>query len=144
MAHFSQKPGHKVAEDDSFVGFVVIWRRGNAGRGPEVSLPFVKLVVASASVEEKHSGGAIDKPSSVECLDAPLVHRFDGGHHSLVFGLELFNLNSRLNARQSSVPYLYKQRMALMLTELRLRGPSRVYAEPYSAVVTCALDLRTE
>ncbi len=28
--------------------------------------------------------------------------------------------------------------------DARLRGPSRVYLLPYSAVVTCAFDLRTE
>lgn len=90
-AHLAQEPCNQIAEDDSFVSFMVIRRAGNASSGPQVTLPLIELVVAGAGVEQQHARRAVDQPAAVECLDASVVHRLDGSHHSLVLGYDLFN-----------------------------------------------------
>lgn len=42
---FAEEPCDEVAEDDSLVGFVVVWWGRDAGEIPEIALPFVEPVV---------------------------------------------------------------------------------------------------
>lgn len=93
-SHLAQEPCDQVTEDDSFVGLVIIRRAGNAGSRPKVALPLVKLVVASAGVEQQHARCAVNQPSSVESLDATVVHRLDGSYHCRVFGHDFLDFDS--------------------------------------------------
>ena len=91
--HLAQEPRDQVTEDDSFVSLVVIWRTGDASSRPKVALPLVELVVAGASVEQQHARCAVNQPSSVEGLDATVVHGLDCSNHGRVLGHDLFDFD---------------------------------------------------
>ena len=91
--HLAQEPRDQVTEDDSFVGLVIVGRTGNASSRPEVALPLVELVVAGAGVEQQHTRCAVNQPSSVEGLDATVVHGLDCSYHGRVFGHDLFDFD---------------------------------------------------
>jgi len=93
-AHLAQEPRDQVTEDDSFVSLVVIGRTGNASSRPKVALPLVKLVVASAGIEQQHARCAVNQPSSVESLDATVIHGLDCSYNGRVFGHDLFDFDS--------------------------------------------------
>lgn len=44
VAYLAQEPGDHVAKDDSFVRLVIIRRRRDTGKVPEVTLPFVQTI----------------------------------------------------------------------------------------------------
>jgi len=72
---------------------VVVGRAGNASSRPKVTLPLVELVVASASVEQQHTRCAVNEPSSIQRLDATIVHGLDRSYHGRVFGHDFFDFD---------------------------------------------------
>jgi hypothetical protein len=94
--YLSQEPCDQVAKDDGFVGLRVAGRRGDTGNRPQIALPLVEVSVGSAGVEQEHAGSAINQPSAVQGLDAPVGHRLDGGDEGRVFGFYLLDLDGGL------------------------------------------------
>jgi hypothetical protein len=81
---------------------VVIGRAGDTSGGPEIALPFVELVVTGASVEEQDTRGTINQPSSIQGLDAPVVHALDCSDQRRISRLHLFHLNRGRGAVQGT------------------------------------------
>jgi len=96
LAHLAQKPSNQVAKNNGLVCFRVIGRRRNARHGPQVAFPLIEVSVGSAGVEQQDSRSAINKPSTVESLDASVFHRLDGSDQGRVLGFNHLNLDGGL------------------------------------------------
>jgi hypothetical protein len=138
--HLAKEPRNEVSKDNGFVGLGITGRRRDASSGPQVALPLIEPSVARAGIEEEYTGRAVNQPASVECLDTAILHRLDGGYQSRVLGFYGLHLDGGL----ASWSVLERQWLVAVLTDALFQGPMSVYEAPYSAVVTCALDLRTE
>jgi hypothetical protein len=93
LSYLAQEPRNEVTKDDCLVGLRVAWRRRNASSGPQVALPLIEPPVTGACVEEQNARGAVYQPSTIESLDAALIHGLDSGLESGIFGLEDFDLD---------------------------------------------------
>jgi hypothetical protein len=92
-SYLAQEPRNEVTKDNCLVGLGVARRRRNAGSCPQVALPLVEPPVTGARVEEQDARSTVDQPSTVESLDAALIHGLDGRLESGIFGLEDFDLD---------------------------------------------------
>jgi hypothetical protein len=91
-AHLAKEPRNEVSKDNRLVGLRIARRRRDACGGPQVALPLVEPAVARASVEKEHSRRAVNEPTSVERLDAALLHRLDCSYEGRIlwfYGLDL-------------------------------------------------------
>jgi hypothetical protein len=60
--------------DGPLVRFVVAGWCWDSCQVPEIAFPFVKAVILATGIEEKDMGIAVDKPATVEALDAFHTH----------------------------------------------------------------------
>ena len=90
--HLSEKPGDDVAEDDRLIGFMIVWRCGDACEVPEVCFPLVESRVLAASIEKKNVGSTLYEPAAIKHLDTSRSHAVEGGSEvrvSRFLGLDL-------------------------------------------------------
>jgi hypothetical protein len=74
----AKEPCDDVAKNDTLVRFVVAGRCWDSCQVPEIALPLVKAMILATGIEEKNVGIAVDKPATVEALDALHTHRIEG------------------------------------------------------------------
>lgn len=91
--NLAEEPGDDIAEDNSFVCFVIVGGAWDAGEVPEIALPFVSLGVHAACVEEQDVGSTVDEPSAVKGLDAAIAHDCEGGDEVGIVRLFLIDLH---------------------------------------------------
>ena len=78
VTHLSEEPGDNVTEDNRLVGFMIVWRGGDACEVPEVCLPLVETRVLAAGVEEKDVGSTLYEPAAIKHLDTGCAHAVEG------------------------------------------------------------------
>jgi hypothetical protein len=121
-SHLSQEPCNQVSKDNGLVGLGIAWRRGDAGRRPQVTLPLIEPSIARTSVKEQHTGRTVNEPASIERLDASILHRLDRGDKSRILGFYGLDLDrSLVSLSVLELPLLFAA-----LTDALFHGPKSV------------------
>lgn len=127
--YLAEEPSNEIAKDNSVIGLVVVVGGRDGGNVPQVRLPLVLVVGGRFEVKQQDARSTLNKPSSVDNVDASIFHGLDGGGKLRVGGLNLLNLHRSLQFRESAEwPRLWEPGEGVRAHGLLVEGPDQSVA----------------
>lgn len=94
--YLSKEPRNKVSENDCLVRLIVTRRGRDARAVPQICFPLIHILICCLRVDQQHTGGAFNQPSSVEDTNATAAHSLDTLGKLLVDRFQLLDLDRSL------------------------------------------------